>query len=356
MKALIEVSASFSGSLNEVQLELSKIWEHVLGVDLIDIHDNYFELGGTSLGALRLFSLIEQRFQRKLSPTVLISRPTISELSELISEGAAGDQEWSSIIPMKTSGTEKPLFCIHSGGAHVLFYQGLARHMDQSRPVYAIQPSGIDGNESYHESIPIMAAHYINEMKKVQPEGPYHLLGTCFGNAVGLEMAHQLKKMGERLTALYIIDSAPAYLQPPSPNGERRPVTRMLSMIKSGNWRGIVKKIKGRYIKLDKRITVDQRNEQQIELDEMIDSLNDLYTKYSWEPIDDNIVLIRSKEFSNRRDKTFHLEQWKKLALGNLETHEIEGHHLTLFDEPEVQGLAKALGTEMSKMESQFTN
>jgi len=127
-------------------------------------------------------------------------------------------------------------------------------------------------------------------------------------------------------------------------------------MIKSGNWRGIVKKIKGRYIKLDKRITVDQRNEQQIELDEMIDSLNDLYTKYSWEPIDDNIVLIRSKEFSNRRDKTFHLEQWKKLALGNLETHEIEGHHLTLFDEPEVQGLAKALGTEMSKMESQFTN
>lgn len=332
----------FSGTENAIQLSLLKLWEKILGAQLIGIHDNYFQLGGTSLGAMRLFSEIEDAFGKKLSPTVLISHPTISELATLLSDDSQ-EENWSSIIPMKTSGNQHPLFCLHSGGAHVLFYQGLAKYMSPDRPVYAIQPTGIDGEEEKHKDIAEMAQHYIHEMKKVQPQGPYHLIGTCFGNAVGMEMAHQLKVLGEPMAVLVIVDSAPAYLQPPSPNGERKPVSRMMAMVKEGNWRAITKKFRNRYIRLGKKINASNRTEQEKELDEMVGSLNEVYAGYSWKPIEDPLVFIRSTEFSVRKDKKFHLERWQHLTSGKLEVSEVEGHHLTLFEEPEVEGLVRAI-------------
>jgi amino acid adenylation domain-containing protein len=341
----------FIGAQNRVQLDLLKFWEESLATSLIGIYDNFFELGGTSLGAIQLFSRLENHFGKKLSPTALITYPTIAQLSEFITKDT-DEEALSSIIPMKTSGTSLPLFCLHSGGAHVLFYQGLAKYISADRPVYAIQPSGIDGEEDYHENIPEMAAHYIEEMRKIQMNGPYHLIGTCFGNAVGVEMIHQLNAIGEKVAVFYVVDSAPAYLEPPSPNGERKPVRRMITMIKSGNWRGIIKKFRNRYIRLDKKLKANQRDEQEVELDEMIDSLNNLYVKYVWRPIQEEVVLIRSREFSERKDKIFHLQRWKALAQGGLEIHEIEGHHLTLFDEPEVQGLTSVLSKHLSGLET----
>lgn len=339
----------FGASVNKTQLELLKIWERVIGRELIDIHDNYFEIGGTSLGALRLFAEIEKQFGKKLSPVSIIEHPSIAQLSKLLADDEQ-EGDLSSIIPMKTSGNQSPLFCLHSGGAYVLFYQGLARYMAADRPVYAIQPTGLSGHEEHHETIAEMAAHYISEMRKIQPVGPYHLLGTCFGNAVGIEMAHQLQQTGEKLAVLYVVDSAPAYLEPPSPNGEKKPVSRMFKMIADGNWSGIVKKFRNRYIRLDKKLKAGQRTEQEAELDEIIDSLNDLYVKYSWKPVSDKVVLIRSSQFSQRKDKQFHLDRWNHLAQSGLEVLEAEGHHLTLFDEPEVQGLTHLIGEHLASL------
>ncbi|MFY0591775.1 amino acid adenylation domain-containing protein [Roseivirga sp.] len=343
-----EIDSKFSGTQNSIQLSLLKIWENILDTQLIGIHDNYFDLGGDSLGAIQLFSKIEAHLGKKLSPTVLINHPTIAKLASLLDQESS-KEKWSSIIPMKTSGNQPPLFCLHSGGAHVLFYQGLAKHITTERPVYAIQPAGIDGQEEKHESIAEMATHYISEMKKVQAQGPYHLIGTCFGNAVGIEMAHQLKAMNDDLAVLIVVDSAPAYLVPPSPNGERKPVSRMMAMVKQGNWRGIYKKFKNRYLRLNKKLTANTRTEQEKELDEIVESLNDVYVNYNWKPIDSPVVFVRSSEFSARKDKKFHLERWKTLAQGSLKVSNIEGTHLTLFDEPEVKGLVKQIERHLSE-------
>ena len=340
----------FAGTQNSTQLALLQIWEQITGAQLIGIHDNYFELGGTSLGAIRLFAQIEKHFGKKLSPTAIVQHPTIASLAKLLADDET-EQPWTSIIPMKTSGSAAPLFCLHSGGAHVLFYQGLAKYMSADRPVYAIQPTGIDGEEEMHENIKEMATHYIAEMQKIQPKGPYHLIGTCFGNAVGIEMAHQLQELGQELAVLYVIDSAPAYLIPPSPNGERKPVSRMMAMVKKGDWRGIIRKFKNRYIRLDRNLKLSKRSEQEIELDEIIDSLNDMYVNYTWQPIDNKVVLIRSSEFSQRKDKGFHLERWKFLAGEQLEIDEVTGKHLTLFEEPEVQGLTKKVAEHLSSLQ-----
>ena len=75
-----------------------------------------------------------------------------------------------------------------------------------------------------------------------------------------------------------------------------------------------------------------------------INNLNELYARYNWKAVPTTIHFIRSTEFANRSDKDYHIEQWTKLAGEKLEVTVVEGHHLTLFEEPEVQGLAKAVG------------
>ena len=161
-------------------------------------------------------------------------------------------------------------------------------------------------------------------------------------------MAHQLKATGEKIETLFIIDSAPAHIIPPSPNGEKKPISRMLAMVKEGNWSGITKKFRSRYLRLSDKMYTKNKSEIEKDLDGMVDSLNHIYATYHWQPLDEKIVLIRSSEFSQRKDKKFHLEQWNNLAIKGLEVHEVPGHHLTIFEEPEVEDLASMINKQIS--------
>jgi len=336
----------FVAPATDTEKLLARIWQDTLKLAQIGIHDNFFDIGGDSILSIQIVAKArDQNIQ--LGPTDLLRHQTISKLALHLS-GAGKTDDWLYIVPMKTTGNKHPLFCLHSGGAHVTFYQGLAKHMALDHPVYAIQPAGVDGQRTYHDSIDEMARHYIAEMKKVQPKGPYHLIGTCFSNAVVLEMAHHLHASNDAVGALYIIDSAPAYLVPPSPNGERKPISRMAAMVREGNWNGIRKKFRNRFIRANRKMTQHQRNSAEWELDAMIDSLNALYVTYTWKPLHEKMVLIRSDEFSQRKDKQFHLDSWNILSKGNLEVHTIPGHHLSMFDEPEVQEMAQLVGRLMS--------
>ncbi|MBL4709776.1 MAG: amino acid adenylation domain-containing protein [Flavobacteriales bacterium] len=186
----LSTSINYVAPANEIQEQLVTIWQEVLNLKQIGIHDNFFDIGGDSIRSIQIIAKA-RKIGLQLKPASVLEHQTIAQLSEILMS-ANSEDTWSSIVALKTSGDKVPLFCIHSGGAHVLFYQGLAKNMTIDRPVYAIQPSGIDGDEDYHNSVVEMATDYISEMKKIQQTGPYHLIGTCFGNAVGLEMMHQL--------------------------------------------------------------------------------------------------------------------------------------------------------------------
>ena len=154
-------------------------------------------------------------------------------------------------------------------------------------------------------------------------------------------MAHQLHAKGDLVGALIIIDSAPTYLIPPSPNGERRPVRRAISMARRGQWRGIGKKFTSLFQKAKHRINL-KKEVTLNSLEKTIHTLNKMYVNYTWRPYSGKIILIRSHENKNRRDKRYHVRQWSKLT-NDLEIKVVDGHHLTLFEEPEVQGLAKQI-------------
>lgn len=323
---------------NPTELQLTKIWENLFGYSPIGVNDNFFEIGGKSLLAMQLFSKLEQELDCILPPMTLMQHPTIAELSKLI-QGEAAAEAWSTIVPLRASGSKRPLFCIHAGGAHVFFYNGLTKYLSADQPVYAIQPQGLDGKEEFHLTIEEMAAHYIKEVQKVQTEGPYQLLGTCFSNAVCLEMAIQMERLGLEVS-MYIVDSAPAHLIPLE---KSKPVQRFIRILQDQNWSLLYRKLRRRFFIVKKKVVVKKESDAQRRLREMINSLNTLYAAYTWKPFGGKITLIRSTQFANKEGKKFHLTQWKSLAKGGLEVHVVEGRHLTIFEEPAVQGLAEQL-------------
>jgi amino acid adenylation domain-containing protein len=352
----IQPTENFEAPKTETEKILAQIWESILNINPIGIHDNFFGLGGDSILSIRVIAQAMKK-EIKLAANHLFEYQTIAELANFLDKKAkngnvkTADTGFSSVVGLSTGGSKKPLFCVHSGGAHVFFYHNLAKHLGNTQPVYALQPKGLDGANDFHRSIENMAEYYISEMKKVQPEGPYSLLGTCFSNAVVLEMTHQLKAEGEEVAMLTIVDSGPAHLSSAKIRGEKQTTKRLANMVQKGNWKGIQKKLKHRAIRIKQKLVAPLQNDQERHLQQTINSLNNLYKFYNWKPFDGKVHFIRSSEFAQRPDKEFHLRQWQKLAKKGVDVHVVEGHHLTLFDEPEVQGLANHLKEALKEIE-----
>ncbi len=135
----------------------------------------------------------------------------MAELARLVREGG-GRVTWSSLVPIQPKGTKPPFFCIHAAGGNVLFYRDLALRLGEDQPFYGLQPKGLDGSSERHRTIEEMAAHYLSEIRSVQPRGPYYLGGSSYGGLVAWEMACQLLDAGETVGLLAMFDThGPGY-------------------------------------------------------------------------------------------------------------------------------------------------
>jgi amino acid adenylation domain-containing protein len=200
---------TFLAPQNEVELQLTKIWERILGIQPIGIRDNFFELGGHSLMAVRLFAEIERVWSQNLPLATLFQAQTIEELAIVLRE-SEWSPPWSSLVLIQPGGAKPPLFCIHPIGGNILEYYALANYLGREHPVYGLQSQGLDGQQAPFRSVEDMASHYITEIRTVQPHGPYLLLGYSFGGLVAFEMARQLDAAGEKIQMLALLDcSAP---------------------------------------------------------------------------------------------------------------------------------------------------
>ena len=193
---------------NETEGKLVGIWEQALRLHPLGVTDNFFDLGGHSLLAVRIFLTIEKQFGKNLPLATLFQFPTIRQLAHLLAE-QAWKPSWSSLVPLQVAGDNPPFFLVHAVGGNVLEYYELARQMGTAQPFFGLQSFGLDGNQASLTSIEAMAAHYIQEIRQPQPEGPYYLGGRSFGGVVAYEMAQQLRDQGQGVGLVALLDTDP---------------------------------------------------------------------------------------------------------------------------------------------------
>ncbi|NEP13419.1 MAG: alpha/beta fold hydrolase, partial [Symploca sp. SIO2C1] len=199
------LSTEFVAPETKTEKALAEIWTEVLGIKQVGIHDNFFDLGGHSLIAVRLMSQIEKQFGKNLPLATLFKAPTITQLANILQ--FKDSFSWSALVPIQPHGSKPPLFLVPGGGGNVIYYSNLARYLSSDQPCYALQAVGLDGESEPFTRIEDIAAYNIKEIQSIQPQGPYFLGGHSFGGKVACEMAQQLQKQGQQVALLAILDT-----------------------------------------------------------------------------------------------------------------------------------------------------
>jgi amino acid adenylation domain-containing protein len=359
-----------------VEKLLAVIWTDLLGVKTIGVNDNFFELGGHSLLAVRLFAQIEKRLGKRLPLATLFQAPTIARLAAVIQKDWT--PEWSSLVeiqPIQTaqSAAYKPVFfCVHALGGNVLEYYPLARRLGADQPFYGLQSAGLDGERPPHTRVEDMAAHYIKEMRELQPEGPYFIGGRSLGGMVAFEMAQQLRAQGQTIGLLALLDTYPsgyaklfrneATVRAALRRGLRRTKAHLAnlgSLAPREKLSYLLKKARFAPIKI--RTQIWRRVYKWYEnlgrpLPRMlkdIEEFNSLAVRdYTPRVYDGEVTLFWAS--ADLRTSLDLVEGWRALAAGGIEVQEIPGSHLDIVKEPHVGELAKKLSSCLTRAQSRL--
>jgi aspartate racemase len=328
-----ELVRGFKRPKGDVESRLLRIWESVLGRGAISVDDDFFDMGGHSLLAVRLMDRIEREMGRRLPLSALFQAPTVERMAALLmKEGPRSS--WECLIPIEPRGSRPPLFCIHGVGGTLLRLGELARLLGDDQPVYGLEARGLDGKNRPLDRIEEMAALYIREMRSLQPEGPYYLCGLSFGGVVAFEMAQQLLAQGQKVGVLALFDTFPGQVE------TRVALFRKFLGFSSNDkihyaW--------GKGARIVRRI---RRLPQNLRLPKPLKDVKRAchfaalrYVPHAYAA---PVTLFRARERALRGfdDPKAGWEEW---ARGGLEIHSVAGDHLSIVAYPNVQFLAQAL-------------
>ncbi|KAI8363210.1 Alpha/Beta hydrolase protein [Mortierella sp. GBAus27b] len=201
---------AYEATHGDVEDALLSIWRELLHIDRIGRHDNFFMLGGHSLLVTKMVHQIKTWMGFKITLNDLFAAPTIAELvPRLLAAGSTQEDSFEVLLPIKSQGSRLPLFCIHHGFGLCWTYISLLKYMHPDQPMYGLQMRGLFDNSRTAESVEEMALDYIDQIRRIQPRGPYSLLGYSFGGMVAHTMAAILERQGDKVALLGNMDSIP---------------------------------------------------------------------------------------------------------------------------------------------------
>ncbi|MDQ3811871.1 MAG: amino acid adenylation domain-containing protein [Chloroflexota bacterium] len=344
------MSGPLVGARSRLEQQLVEIWEDVLGVRPVGVHDRFVELGGDSLRAVALFAEIERRLGRRTRTSSLLSASTVAELGQLLEQQQDGRD--AALVPIQPLGSKPPLFCVHDLSGGVLGYAALARHLGPDQPVYGLEaPRPEDRMEA-------IAGRYLSAIRAVQPTGPYRLGGYCFGGFVAFEMARQLEAQGERVALLAIMEG----FAPLGRRGRRWrdglaalvPTLRNLPVwcsvygpgVIRGGPREIGRRTRLRLLRARRRLApqeiVSSFGEFSSASREILSMNIAAVRGYAAPPYSGSVTLFRSRALPLDRARDPSMG-WGAVALGGVETHEFPVPHQALLAEPQVRLVARVL-------------
>ena len=346
----------YVGPRNAREETLCRLWQEVLRRERVGIHDNFFNIGGHSLLAVQVISRIKQAFPIEMPLSVLFAAPTVARMAEHIAAVNEPGRSQSSpvLVNIQPHGSWPPFFCVHAVGGQVTSYGELSRELGDEQPFYGLQSPPANYFSESDVSIEQMATLYNQQIRSVQPVGPYLLSGWSMGGLVAWEMAQQLRKEGEIISLLALIDTAP----PPKYReaDDRADEISMLARFALDM---------SRLVGMDPRPLAEQflqaaEQDQWKMVQETLTSygvlapktahaemtaLLNVFTRnalamnnYSLHPSDQSVVYFRASETPERFSKL-----WTKWSGGGIQFHSVPGDHFTMLRRPNVRIIAEAL-------------
>jgi acetoacetyl-CoA synthetase len=189
------------------QLEryLQALWERLFDLSPIGRTDSFFELGGDSLLAAAMIAELRDATGVTVTLATLFAAPNIAQLAAHV-RGSHVATESQVIVPLR-AGSGAPVFWVHSMAGSVMECLSVVHALRTPRPLVGLHARGLSGETPPLHDVAQMAASYIVEMRSVQPQGPYSLIGYSFGGLVAYEIAQQLHRAGEQVELVCLVDT-----------------------------------------------------------------------------------------------------------------------------------------------------
>jgi amino acid adenylation domain-containing protein len=371
-----ELDQPLVGPRTPTEHEVARIWSEVLRVERLGIHDNFFDLGGHSLLATQVICRINDTFPIKLRLRRIFETPTVAGLAEAI-EGEAAAVVRESLLVLKPGGPGPALFLVHDGLGDTSLYKNLAARMPETVKVYGIEPHGDGYCPILHTRIPEMAAYHVEQIRRVQPDGPYLLGSMCAGGMIAFEIAVQLESAGLPVGFVALMDAPGPRLRLKRFLTKKRQLARFTSALRSGVGNSRLDRLRDQAAKatrklrnflvyeltsgarrvseavrfrrlraaLDRGLPVP-RSARGISVMTVLD-----FARKDYAPgrlLEAKALLIRSTEGEGSNEPAVNLTDdplldWGGRVKGALEVTDVPGGHSSLLYEPEVEVLAKYL-------------
>jgi thioesterase domain-containing protein/acyl carrier protein len=334
---------------------------------------NFFDAGGTSIGAMRVAMAIARRWDVQIPLDAFVAAPTPAHIATLIAEGGPA-RTFDPIVALRASGDRPPLFLVHPIGGNVLCYLNLVKHLPADQPVYALQAAGAEPGGTPLRTMSDLAASYIAAIRRVRPHGPYHVGGWSFGGYVAIEMARQLAD--QELARLILLDTTALGDGPHAEVPESDLITwffgellleahgvkaRQLTLGSNGTDLDASFDSTLRYA-IEAGIVPTESSPQLIRrLYEIFRANYEATLNYRHELLDRDITLLRSIEDLPAELVGPHrlvgsmfaspTNGWEILTPRSLRVIEVSGDHLSMMSEPHVADVAAKLSTELAAVE-----
>jgi len=199
-----------TGPRDATELTICDLWQQVLGVTAVGVHDDFFVAGGNSLLAIKVVVGIRRYFGVDVTAGELLEANTVAKLAEIVRLGRR-DEPPSPLIRMRQGDAGlAPLYGLPPVSGTTLVYVRLMQSLRQPRPFWALQSVGLQPGEQPLDSVPAVAADFIARARAVHPAGqPWNLIGFSMGGVFAYEAARQLAAAGERVGLIGLLDTRP---------------------------------------------------------------------------------------------------------------------------------------------------
>jgi acetoacetyl-CoA synthetase len=332
------------------EARLRAIWETVLGIAPLRPDDNFFDVGGTSLAALRLLEAIHQHMGIDLPLSILLDAPTTAAMARAIDEPGAGRS--APLVLLRPGNRERPLFLVHSLFGDVLSMRPLALDLSTDRAIYGLQARGLDPAQPPDTRVEQMVPPYVESIRAVQPDGPYALGGHSLGGLVAFEMARRLVADGEEVEWLGLIDSDLHHSCLTLP--ER---LRWLAWKSGDLMRAARADPRGRLPRYARKVVLRVVPRAPIALPERESTLPPLMRRLEnagWEAFDayrpspypGAATFFRTE--SPREDRGDPMPVWGRVVDGGLTVENVPGSHADVVAEPNVRALAERVSAHLA--------